>query len=176
MDEPSDRLINLFGALVQGVEDRIQAATMAGMALGGEAAAAIIVIGHGASLSINQLARVLRLSHPGTVRLVDRLANAGFAQRNVAPHDRRVVVLTLTNHGRTERQVLLERRHKALAAILQATTPADRVVLERVAETLLPTLSVDATSALTVCRFCNEQKCTGCPMELFGSIPTAPVL
>jgi MarR family transcriptional repressor of emrRAB len=176
MNEPSDRLINLFGALVQGVGDRIQAATMVGMTLGGEAAAAIIVIGHGASLSINQLARVLRLSHPGTVRLIDRLANAGFAQRNVASHDRRVVVLTLTDYGRTERQALLDRRHKALAAILRATTPSDQVVLERVAETLLVTLPVDATAALTICRFCNEQKCADCPMDVFGPGPTALVL
>ena len=170
MNAPSDRLINLFGALVLGVEDRIRLAMMDGMALGGEAAAALIVIGHAPSVSINQLARVLRLSHPGTVRLVDRLASAGLAERNVAPHDRRVVGLTLTDHGRNERKALLERRHEALAAILRATTPNDRAVLERVADTLLRTLPDDAATALTICRFCNEQRCADCPMDAFGSI------
>ena len=59
MSAPSDRLVNLFGALALGVMDRVRWATVDKMALGGEAAAALIVIGHAPGLSVDQLARVL---------------------------------------------------------------------------------------------------------------------
>ena len=170
MKDPSDRLINLFGALVLGAGDRLQAAAQDGIELGGEAGAAVIVIGHAAGLSIDQLARVLRLSHPGTVRLVDRLVTAGLAERGVGKRDRRMAVLTLTERGQSERAALLDRRHQALASVLQAVAPEDQSVLERVAETILETLPADAITALTICRFCNEQRCADCPMAAFGSI------
>ena len=69
----SDRLVNLLGALALGVSDQIRSAIAEGMPLGGETAAALTVIGHAPALSIDQLSRVLRLSHAGTVRLVERL-------------------------------------------------------------------------------------------------------
>ncbi len=87
MSDPSDRLINLLGALATGVADRVRGAALDGTTFGGETAAALVVVGHTPGLSINQLGRVLRLSHPGTVRLVDRLANAGHVARSLAPHD-----------------------------------------------------------------------------------------
>ena len=82
MNVLSDRLVNLFGALAVGITDRIKKAafdpTIPG---GGETTAAIVVIGHATGLSIDELGRVLGLSHAGTVRLVDRLVAAGFAVR-----------------------------------------------------------------------------------------------
>ncbi len=168
MSEPSDRLINLFGALALGITDRVRSAALDGMALGGETAAALVVIGHAPDLSIDQLGGVLRLSHPGTVRLVDRLASADLAVRSVAPHDRRVVALNLTEAGQMHRNALLERRSEALAAVLKVVAPEDRAVLERVADAMLRTLPHDASSALTVCRFCNERWCADCPMDTFG--------
>ena len=73
MNVLSDRLVNLFGALAVGITDRIKKAafdpTIPG---GGETTAAIVVIGHATGLSIDELGRVLGLSHAGTVRLVGR--------------------------------------------------------------------------------------------------------
>ena len=43
--------------------------------------AALCVIGHEPGLSIDFLARVLGMSHPGTVRLVDRLETDGLIKR-----------------------------------------------------------------------------------------------
>ncbi len=169
MSEPSDRLINLFGALALGVADRMRWAALDGTALGGETAAALVVIGHTPGLLIDQLRRVLRLSHPGTVRLVDRLTTAGLARRSAASHDRRAVALNLTAAGRAHRTALLERRHESLAAVLKAIAPEDRAVLERLADTMLQTLPDNASSALTVCRFCNEHQCSDCPMDAFGA-------
>jgi MarR family transcriptional regulator, negative regulator of the multidrug operon emrRAB len=170
MNEPSERLINLFGALALGVTDRVRWAALAETALGGETAAALVVIGHSPGLSIDRLSQVLRLSHPGTVRLVDRLTAADLAVRSMAPHDRRVAVLSLTKAGQVHRIALLERRRKALEAVLNEVAPEDRAALERLTEAMLRRLPKDATSALTVCRFCNNQLCLDCPMDAFGAV------
>jgi DNA-binding MarR family transcriptional regulator len=170
MSDPSDRLINLFGALALGVADRVRWAALGGVALGGETTAALVVIGHAPDLSIEQLRRVLRLSHPGTVRLLNRLTSAGLAVRSIASHDRRVVVIKLTKAGHMRRSALLERRRTALEAILQEISPQDRSVMERSIEAMLRSLPSDATSALTVCRFCNDRLCPNCPMNAFGAI------
>lgn len=173
MDKPSERLINLFGALALGVSDRMRKAALAGdtgHAMGGETAAALVVIGHAAGLSIQKLGQVLQLSHPGAVRLVDRLAAAGLAQRTHAPHDRRAVALTLTAQGETQKENLLERRRMALESVLNMVEPEDYAAFERVIGQMLGALPDDATSALNICRLCNEHKCADCPMEIFGSI------
>ncbi len=170
VSEPSDRLINLFEALAMGVADRVRWAALDETTFGGETAAALVVVGHAPGLSIDRLGRVLRLSHPGTVRLVDRLANAGLVVRSLAPHDRRTVALNLTREGQEQRAALFERRRKALEAVLQAVSPEDRAALERVSDTILRMLPSDAATALTVCRFCNELQCLDCPMDAFGAI------
>ena len=43
---PSDRLINLFGALAQGVSDEMRGAIAQRFPAGGETAAALSLIGH----------------------------------------------------------------------------------------------------------------------------------
>ncbi|MEO6600495.1 MAG: MarR family transcriptional regulator [Polyangiaceae bacterium] len=170
MSKPSDRLVNLFGALALGVTDRIRATRADEPALGGEAAAALVVLGHETGLSIDQLSRVLGLSHPGTVRLVDRLALAKLVVRTVAEKDRRAVAVTLTNLGVARRNALLERRRASLTEILAAVNAEDRAALERVAVAVLKTLPQDACSALAVCRFCDERRCAECPMNGFGAM------
>src|SRR5262249_539370 len=69
----SDRLVNLVGALALGVTDEMRAAVAEAMPQGGETVSAVIVIGHAPAMSIDQLSRILRLTHGGAVRLVDRL-------------------------------------------------------------------------------------------------------
>ncbi len=170
MHDPSDRLSNLFGALALGIADRVRRTGVEEAGLGGEAAAALVVIGHGPTLSINKLSNVLRLSHPGAVRLVDRLVEKGLAERTTAEHDRRSVTLTLTDAGREIRTALLDRRRVLLDDLLGAVEPADRIVLERVAEAVLPRLPNDAASALNVCRLCDETRCVDCPMNIFGAM------
>lgn len=155
MNHSPDRLVNVLGALALGLADRVRWAVLDEMGLGGETAAALVVIGHTPGLSIDQLGHVLRLSHPGTVRLVDRLARADLAARSTASHDRRAVALNLTPTGQAQRGALLKRRHAALAAALKEVSPEDQAVSERVADAMLRALPDDASSALTVCRFCD---------------------
>lgn len=169
MLENSARLANLLGALSMGIADRIREAIADHTALGGEAAAALTVLGHSPGLSVDRLGKILRLSHPGTVRVVDRLVAAGLAERRTAALDRRALALHLTAAGETERSAMLGSRHLALDTILNRLAPEERPVLEGMLEKMLITLPSDANSAMTVCRFCDQQRCGQCPMDRFDA-------
>jgi len=169
-ETPSDRLINLFGALALGVSDCIRAVAAEAMPAGGETAAALVVIGHDAALSIDQLSRVLRMSHPGAVRLVDRLVGLGLVERRPSDSDRRIMHLVLTEAGVAQREKLLALRHDVLLTLLDKVSARDRGALERAADAILASLPQNALSALTICRFCNEQCCPDCPMDQYGPV------
>ena len=91
MDDPSDRLINIFGALSQAVSDRVRLAIAEAFNAGGETAAALIAIGHAPGMSIGQVRQTLRLSHAGAVRVVERLGEQGMVAKSPSPYDLRVV-------------------------------------------------------------------------------------
>jgi DNA-binding MarR family transcriptional regulator len=170
MKDKTDRLANLLGALATAISDRMRVAVAENTSLGGEAAAALIVIGHSPGLSIDRLAKVLGLSHPGTVRVVDRLVAAGLAERKPAATDRRALALGLTPAGRAEQATVLKGRRAAIATVLSHVDPADYPVLERLVEAMLVNVPCDATTALNVCRFCDQGSCANCPMDKFGGL------
>jgi MarR family transcriptional repressor of emrRAB len=101
----SDRVVNLFGALALRVSDRMRSALDEAVSLVGETAAAAIVIGHAPAISIDQISRILRLSHAGAVRLVDRLVDRWLAERRPSVVDRRIMSLGLTKDGRSNETV-----------------------------------------------------------------------
>lgn len=169
----SHRLVNLLGALALGVSDRIRSAVAEAMPSSGETTAALIVIGHAPGMSIGQLSRILRLTHAGAVRLVDRLAERKLVEKRQSAIDRRTMSLAPTADGWVQRDRVLALRRTALAALLSQITSDDLAALERIAETITATLPTDALSALTTCRFCDERSCIACPMEVFGSLETA---
>lgn len=169
MNNSQTRLANLLGALAVGISDRIRMAAAEKTSMGGEAAAALIVIGHMVGMSIDQLGRILKLSHPGTVRVVDRLVAAGLAERKAGLTDRRVLALHLTPAGEIERSAVLEGRRVAIFAVMDRVSPDDYPVLEQLVEKMLASLPFDVTSAMNVCRFCNQQACLACPMDQFGT-------
>jgi MarR family transcriptional regulator, negative regulator of the multidrug operon emrRAB len=75
------RTANLLGAIALSLADDILETAERHVAHGGCTPAALCVIGHELGLSTDFPARVLRMSHPGTVRLVDRLEADGLIQR-----------------------------------------------------------------------------------------------
>ncbi len=170
--EPSDRLVNLFAALAQGVTDRVKGAIFEAFPSGGETVAALVVIGHQPGMSIDQVSKILRLSHAGAVRLIDRLIGQGLVGKRLSAADRRMMHLNLTADGNKEREKLLALRNASVADLLQGVSVEDRELLERLSESILSRLACDALSALTTCRFCDEKKCTSCPMEAFGPVAT----
>jgi DNA-binding MarR family transcriptional regulator len=130
----------------------------------------VIVIGHAPTMSIGQLSRILRLSHAGTVRLVDRLVERNLVEKRPSALDRRIMSLALTTESWQQRDKLLALRRAVLTVLLNQVAPEDLAALEHVAETIAAALPEDALSALTTYHFCDERRCIDCPVEGFGSL------
>ena len=95
-----DRHGNLFGAVAVAVADLT--VDRAGSPVGGSLsdAAALSAMYHFLDRpSVDQLRRVLGLTHSGAVRLVDRLAADGLVERSGGP-DGRTRSVVLTRKGR----------------------------------------------------------------------------
>jgi MarR family transcriptional regulator, negative regulator of the multidrug operon emrRAB len=130
----------------------------------------VIVIGHAPTTSIDRLSRILRLSHAGTVRLVDRLVERNPVEKRPSALDRTIMRLALTTDSWQQRDKLLAFRRAVLTVLLNQAAPEDLAALEHVAETIAAARPEDALSALKTCRFCDERRCIDCPMEVFGSL------
>lgn len=68
----------------------------------------------GRALSMSQLARALHVSKQQLTKQVDALCLHGLAERNVAPDNRRVVLVQLTASGRSFLKSVLHRRSVAV--------------------------------------------------------------
>jgi DNA-binding MarR family transcriptional regulator len=170
-DDPSreeimtTRLENLLGAFSVAVNDSMDEAFDEACAIGDSAPAALILLHENPDTRIEALARYLTLSHSGTVRLVDRLAQAGWVARE-ACDDKRAVALVLTKTGARVAERLLEGRRRSLGRALSGIGAADRKVLERILPQMLNNLVTDAAQADHTCRYCDSGACEreGCPL------------
>lgn len=158
------RTANLLGALALGLADEIGAAAERQAAHGGAAPAGLSAIGHAPGLTIERLSRALGLSHPGTVRLVDRLAAGGLVERRPA-RDGRAVALHLTPAGEQRRAAVLAERRVALEGALATLSGGEQERLAVLLEKLLKGLVRGEAHAGAVCRLCEEAVCADCPVE-----------
>lgn len=156
---------NVVGALALALSDSLHFGTQAQAPEPGPAAAAIALLGNEPGMTIEQLRRALRLSHPGTVRLVDRLTEDGLVERRVREEDRRAVALHLTHLGERSCAAILTARQTSIASALKRLTGEERELLGRLAEKLLGGLVQDVEKAYQVCRLCDRQVCKACPVE-----------
>lgn len=129
----------------------------------GETAAAIVVLGYAPGLSIEPLRQVLGLSHPGTVRLVDRLAEDGLVERRKAD-DGRAVALHLTHKGSGLRRRLINQRRGALESALQGLTNEERASLGTLLSKVLENLPASEMDKHNICRLCEVRLCESCPI------------
>jgi MarR family transcriptional regulator, negative regulator of the multidrug operon emrRAB len=153
-----DRLANLLGVTALVAADRMRIASRD---------AALVHLQAWPGGSIEDLRRVLRLSQPAAVRLVDRLAADGLLERR-AGRDARTRSLQLTPAGDAEAGAVLDRRGEALEALLAPLAEDERARLTPLLERLVSTLAHDRPGALTTCRLCDRGACTsgpGCPLE-----------
>lgn len=159
------KLENIIGAFSLAVSDAIHLSTQEKAPEAGPAAAAIALIGHEPGLSIERLRRALGLSHPGTVRLVDRLVAEGVVERRQAKTDRRAVALHLTSVGVASCTAVLTVRQERIAHALSALDSTERETLGRLTEKLLSSLVNDLDQAYSVCRLCDPAACKNCPVS-----------
>jgi DNA-binding MarR family transcriptional regulator len=164
MDEA--RLVNLLGALALRLVDGLHHEAFATLGYGGESAAALVTLGVEPGFSINDLRQALQLSHPGTVRLVDRLAQQGWVERRPGS-DGRTVALFLTDAGHAKRHQLLAARRNQLQGAMQALTSEECAQLTPLLEKMLVAMTTSAAAAFAICRLCEEEVCPGdrCPVE-----------
>lgn len=156
---------NLVGALALAITDQLDCA-VAETAPGGGLAPALVMIAMRDGTSVKRLAERLRLSHPGAVRLVDRLEAAGWVQR--APgHDGRTLRINLTAEGRGAVKQFADHRAVRLRRVTDALTTDERRALEPILEKMLQALTTDLVAAYANCRMCDVAMCEarGCPVE-----------
>ena len=92
--------MNVVGAMIVALGDRIRDATEDAAAMSGALPAALVSLHEWAGgRTVDTLSGGLRLSHSRTVRVVDRLAAAGLATRERDPADGRGVLVRLTPAG-----------------------------------------------------------------------------
>lgn len=158
-----ERTANLLGALALAVGDRIDAAAWAATQRAGETPAALVLLGLTPGMSNERLRRILELSHPGTVRLVDRLVADGLVERRAA-RDAREVALHLTAAGRRCRNTLLKNRMSALRPLVTTLSAAEQEILAALLHKLLAAIPGDEVEMYTICRLCDERVCADCPL------------
>ena len=158
-----NRTAYLLGVVGLAVAERIAATAREVLEHGGETPAALVVIGYGYGPSNDQLRRTLGLSHPGAVRLVDRLVEDGLVERH-AGRDKRAIALHLTAQGAALREVLLAERLAAIRPLLMGLDPAEQDLLGGLLHKLLASLETTDQERCSLCRLCDDRVCTNCPI------------
>ena len=154
-----ERTGNLLGALALTLADHI--------GTGSDAAALITLRNYAEGEPLDLLRRALGLSHPGVVRLADRLQARGLVERHRSERDGRAVALRLTRAGRQAADAALAARGEAIGAALGTLEPAERRALAPMLERMLGAQTTDSTASLVICRMCDPDVCghpADCPV------------
>lgn len=169
-----NRTANLLGAVGIAVADRIEDTAREILNHAGETPAALVVIGYGLGPSNDKLRHILGLSHPGSVRLVDRLVAEGLVERRQG-RDKRAIALYLTELGMAFRERLLAGRLAAVKPLLVGLTKSEQKMLATLLHKMLASMDFTDLERCTVCRLCDDRACTDCPIpadfrsQRFGS-------
>lgn len=162
MHDDDARVANLLGACALAVGDAERDITEAAAGFGGAAAGALVTVESYPNRSIETLRRALGLTHPGAVRLVDRLVEQGWMRRE--PGEGRQVAVVLTAAGRRIARRLLAARMEAVGDFLTPLSYGERRQLEQLLEKLLASRSHERADLLRLCRLCERRVCVGCPV------------
>ncbi|KAM3106794.1 MarR family winged helix-turn-helix transcriptional regulator [Phormidesmis sp. 146-33] len=162
----NERTSNLLGALALSIVDAFNTVVEANAGYGGETPAALVTLGAEPGLSINQLRQILNLSHPGTVRLVDRLETEGLVERRSGA-DGRTLALFLTDAGAERRKAILSGRRHQLQLAIDTLTPTECKQLTKLLEKMLTAMTTSELRAFAICRLCEEEVCPSdrCPVD-----------
>ncbi|MEM8800168.1 MAG: MarR family transcriptional regulator [Pseudomonadota bacterium] len=121
------------------------------------------MIGYGLGPTNDALRRILGRSHPGTVRLVDRLVADGLVERRPGA-DKRSIALFLTDKGHANRVALLEGRLAAIRPLLDPLSHSERDALNNILHKMLSAIPESDEERCRLCRLCDETVCIDCPI------------
>ena len=159
------KIENVLGAFLLALSDSMVRDMQSHAPEPGPAVSALALLGDAPGMSIEKLRRILGLSHPGAVRLVDRLSAEGLVRRQPSKNDRRAVEVHLTEVGRRSSAAILFARRSRMAAALQHLEPFERVAFGKLTEKMLVQFIKGIEDACSVCRLCDHNSCTDCPVN-----------
>ncbi len=158
-----DRSVNVFGALALVVADQIADATADAAGRADSAPAALAALLHFLDRpSVDLLRQVLGLTSSGTVRLLDRLAEAGYIERQEGT-DRRSTAVVLTDAGRATAEEVCRARADVLDRVTAALSPAERADLDNLVGKMLLGMMRGPGAVRWICRLCDTGICRGSP-------------
>ncbi|MDQ4029295.1 MAG: MarR family winged helix-turn-helix transcriptional regulator [Actinomycetota bacterium] len=166
MDPATVRAANLLGAFALAASDRLRTATESASGTSAAAPAALVTIAMYPGCTIERLARALRITHSGSVRLVDRLGGEGLVRRRPGS-DARSIALELSAAGRRAAEHALTARRDAMTQILDLLDEGERTRLVRLLEKALGGMTCSRLDANSICRLCDEPACERlfCPVD-----------
>jgi DNA-binding MarR family transcriptional regulator len=149
-----DILANKLGALGVVVEERTS------LALGDlspSAAAVLSTLYFRTGLTTTGLSKVLAVSQPTAVRLLDGLQRRGLVQRGAQAG--RLTPLSLTDAGRTEVIRFQRERIATIGSLLSVLEPGDTKRFETMLDRVLAAATTSRAGARTTCRLCEHDLC-----------------
>ena len=173
-----ERRDNMLGAFVLSVSDRLRRETEESIGHTGASPAALIMIAQFPGRSIEFLRQAIDLSHPATVRVVDRLVEQGLVRRR-AGGGGPAVALTATAAGKRQARRILQVRQNVIADSLPKLSREESDALVAILEKALGHLS--GSPGTTHCRLCDMKRCprSDCPVVHkqidLGAPPPEPV-
>ena len=149
-----DLMANKLGALGALIEARTN------RALGNRspsAAAVLSTLHFRPGLTTTDLSKIIGVSQPTAVRLLDGLQRQGFVERG-APVGR-VTPLALTEAGRIEVARLHRERLSCVGSLLAVLSPEEAAQLETMLDRVLAGATTSRACARTTCRLCEHDLC-----------------
>ena len=167
-----DRTANLLGALSLVITDRVEEAVEGAGVPSVSAAATLSALLHFLDLpSVDLLRQVLGLTSSGTVRLLDRLEEAGYVRRGPGG-DGRSVSVSLTPTGRRTARRVAAARAGVLNRGLAVLSADERHVLEQLLAKILVGRVRAPVAVRWGCRLCDTRACGRergeCPVASFA--------
>ncbi|MGF1603601.1 MAG: MarR family winged helix-turn-helix transcriptional regulator [Thermosynechococcaceae cyanobacterium] len=158
LNKVSPQLVNLVGLVSLSIADQIRQATELAAGQSASAPAALVLIHRYPEITVDVLGRYLQLSQSGAVRLVDRLAQQGWIERNRG-QDKRFVTLSLTEVGAGVAIAILQERQQQIAQALTVLTLEEQQQLSHLLLKLTSQHDHIGEQAEFMCRLCDMSVC-----------------
>jgi DNA-binding MarR family transcriptional regulator len=163
-----DQAANLLGALSLVIADRMTDVMAEAGGRPESGAAALSALRHFLDRpTVDLLRQVLGLTSSGTVRLIDRMAEAGYVERGPGA-DGRSTSLSLTGAGRAAAERVGAARAAVLAGALDGLSASERETFRQLMSKVLGGLVRGPGAVRWICRLCDTGMCRGteggCPV------------